>query len=32
MKIDPVVLADICERARVMGLPRTQKETYSYVI
>jgi Rrf2 family transcriptional regulator, iron-sulfur cluster assembly transcription factor len=29
---DEVTLSDICERARVMGLPRAQKETYSYVI
>ena len=24
--------ADICDRAQSMGLPRAQKETYSYVI
>jgi Rrf2 family iron-sulfur cluster assembly transcriptional regulator len=29
---DAVTLADICERAERMGLPRGQKETYSYVI
>ena len=29
---DDVTLADICERARRMGLPRIEKETYSYVI
>jgi Rrf2 family transcriptional regulator, iron-sulfur cluster assembly transcription factor len=29
---DGVTLADICERAERMGLPRGQKETYSYVI
>jgi Rrf2 family protein len=29
---DQVTLADICERAKVMGLPRSHKETYSYVI
>ena len=29
---DEVTLADICERAQRMGLPRVQKETYSYVI
>ena len=29
---DAVTLADICERAAQMGVPRGQKETYSYVI
>jgi DNA-binding IscR family transcriptional regulator len=29
---DEVSLADICERAQRMGLPRASKETYSYVI
>lgn len=29
---DEVSLADICDRAQSMGLPRAQKETYSYVI
>jgi Rrf2 family iron-sulfur cluster assembly transcriptional regulator len=29
---DGVTLADICERAQRMGLPRVQKDTYSYVI
>lgn len=29
---DEVTLSDICERARAMGLPRSQKDTYSYVI
>jgi Rrf2 family iron-sulfur cluster assembly transcriptional regulator len=29
---DDVTLADICERAQRMGLPRIEKETYSYVI
>lgn len=29
---DEVTLADVCERAQRMGLPRVQKETYSYVI
>lgn len=29
---DEVTLADICERAERMGLPRAHKETYSYVI
>jgi Rrf2 family transcriptional regulator, iron-sulfur cluster assembly transcription factor len=29
---DGVTLADICERAERMGLPRGQKESYSYVI
>jgi Rrf2 family protein len=29
---DEVTLADICERARASGLPRSHKETYSYVI
>lgn len=29
---DGVTLADICERAERMGLPRAHKETYSYVI
>jgi Rrf2 family transcriptional regulator, iron-sulfur cluster assembly transcription factor len=29
---DEVTLADICDRAQSMGLPRAQKETYSYVI
>jgi Rrf2 family transcriptional regulator, iron-sulfur cluster assembly transcription factor len=29
---DEVTLADICERARVSGLPRAHNETYSYVI
>jgi Rrf2 family transcriptional regulator, iron-sulfur cluster assembly transcription factor len=29
---DQVTLADICERARVSGLPRGNEETYSYVI
>jgi len=29
---DEVTLADICERAQRMGLPRAHKETYSYVI
>lgn len=29
---DEVTLADICERAQSMGLPRAHKETYSYVI
>lgn len=29
---DEVTVADICERAQRMGLPRIEKETYSYVI
>ena len=29
---DQVTLATICDRAQRMGLPRSQKETYSYVI
>jgi Rrf2 family transcriptional regulator, iron-sulfur cluster assembly transcription factor len=29
---DAVTLADICERAQRMGLSRSQKESYSYVI
>jgi Rrf2 family transcriptional regulator, iron-sulfur cluster assembly transcription factor len=29
---DGVTLAHICERAQRMGLPRVQKDTYSYVI
>lgn len=29
---DEVTLADICDRAQSMGLARSQKETYSYVI
>jgi Rrf2 family protein len=29
---DEVTLADICERAQRMGLPRGNKESYSYVI
>ena len=29
---DQVTLAHICERAKLMGLPRANKETYSYVI
>jgi Rrf2 family transcriptional regulator, iron-sulfur cluster assembly transcription factor len=29
---DGVTLASICERAQRMGLPRVQKDTYSYVI
>lgn len=29
---DEVTLADICERAQSMGLPRAHNETYSYVI
>jgi Rrf2 family iron-sulfur cluster assembly transcriptional regulator len=29
---DDITLADICDRAERMGLPRAQKESYSYVI
>jgi Rrf2 family protein len=29
---DGVTLADICSQARLMGLPRAQNESYSYVI
>lgn len=29
---DGVTLADVCERAQRMGVPRSQKESYSYVI